>query len=660
MRGGSISFLTVTMPPMSPRSAILLLGTLVLSAHVAHYAVPPVVRPNPNVERAGLLRDGVLTVSLEAGQARWWRDGPHRPPVAIAAFSENGKAPLVPGPLIRVAAGTEIRISVRNSFAAPLTFLVPSAIRGDPKAPKRGDSVVIAPKATGMLTLHATVPGNYMYRALMPDKASQGTGVTGLLTGAIVVDTSGSRAADDRVFVIMATQDSTLNAFRDTVQGPSQPGAPVGRLIYTINGRSWPNTERINATVGDSLHWRVINASFLPHPMHLHGFYFRIDDFSGQSNLSRPTPGEMVVTQLLPPYTAMAMSWSPDRPGSWIFHCHLAVHLEPDSTSAEPNDPHMLGMVGLVLGITVGQHPGAQAASAPPSPVRHLRLIAEETPLGGANGTASAIPSMHFVLEENGHRVESKSDMSPELDLARGAPVSIMIVNRLNEPTSVHWHGIELQDSYMDGVMGFSGESGHRSPEIAPSDSFDARFTPPRSGTFMYHVHMDELRAEIGGLEGALIVRDSGTAPPADDYVFFLKGINGTLTVFNGPVEHPFEINGTANPDTILLHVGRPARLRFLNLSTVNTAPIAALTARPDSSLRGVTDTMTVRWRPLAKDGFDFPEAERQLRLASQYIGIGETYDFEYVPEHPGNLRLEIRRNGGQRNLLARVPIRVQ
>src|SRR6185437_15831474 len=125
----------------------------------------------------------------------------------------------------------------------------------------------------------------------------------GLLTGAIVVDASGSRTADDRVFVIMATQDSTLNAYRDTAQGPPQPGAPVGRVIYTINGRSWPNTERINATVGDSLHCRV-------------------DDFSGQSNFSRPTPGEMVVTQLLPPYTAMAMSWSPDRPGSWIFHCH--------------------------------------------------------------------------------------------------------------------------------------------------------------------------------------------------------------------------------------------------------------------------------------------------------------------------------------------------
>jgi FtsP/CotA-like multicopper oxidase with cupredoxin domain len=648
---------------MSSLSAIAVLGVLLMSAGSAPHDELPVVHPNPNLDRAGVLRDGILTVSLEARQTTWWADGPHRPPMVVAAFAEAGKAPLVPAPLIRVAQGTEVRVSVRNSLSAPLTFLIPAAIHGGQKLPKWTDSVVIAPKTTGTLTVRATTTGNYMYRALMPDKASKEIGVTGLLTGAIVVDTSGSPAAHDRVFVITAAQDSILNAYRDTVQGPPQPGAPVGRVLFMINGRSWPNTERIHATVGDSLRWRVINASWLPHPMHLHGFYYRIDEFSGQNNFSRPTPGEMVVTQLLPPYTAMSMSWSPDRPGNWIFHCHLAIHLEPDSISAEADDPHMMGMVGLVLGVDVAQRPGAQAAAPPAAPARRLRLIAVEAPLPGRKGVDNSVPSMRFDLEEHGQRVESKSDISPELDLTRGEPVSIMIVNRLSEPTSVHWHGIELQDSYMDGVMGFSGTGGHRSPEIAPGDSFEARFTPPRAGTFMYHVHMDEMRAEIGGLEGALIVRDSATAPSADDHVFFLKGINGRLRgsrLVPGESEHPFEINGTPNPDTIVLHIGRSARFRLLNLSTVNFAPVAWLTARPDSSLLGVDDTMTVQWRPLAKDGFDVPADARTLRPASQYIAIGETYDFEYVPTHAGNLRLEIRQNGRQRNLLARVPIRVE
>ena len=44
----------------------------------------------------------------------------------------------------------------------------------------------------------------------------------------------------------------------------------------------------------------------------------------------------------------------------------------------------------------------------------------------------------------------------PTIVLERGKPVSITVVNRLREPTAVHWHGIELE-SYFDGVADFSG-----------------------------------------------------------------------------------------------------------------------------------------------------------------------------------------------------------
>ena len=57
--------------------------------------------------------------------------------------------------------------------------------------------------------------------------------------------------------------------------------------------------------------------------------------------------------------------------------------------------------------------------------------------------------------------------------LARREPVSVMVVNALPEPTAVHWHGIE-PESYYDGVAGFSGSGGRRSPAIAPRDSFEA------------------------------------------------------------------------------------------------------------------------------------------------------------------------------------------
>jgi FtsP/CotA-like multicopper oxidase with cupredoxin domain len=260
---------------------------------------------------------------------------------------------------------------------------------------------------------------------------------------------------------------------------------------------------------------------------------------------------------------------------------------------------------------------------------------------------------MHFVLEERGRRVDTGRDFSPELDLVRGEPVAIMIVNRLPEPTSIHWHGIEIEDSYMDGAPGFSGSGTHLTPEIAPGDSFVARFTPPRAGTFMYHAHVDDVREQLGGLEGALIVRERGIALSNDDHVLFLKG-------YTDDAKHPLEMNGRADPDTIVLHTGQPARLRFINLSTVNPAPLIWLTARPDSAAQLVSDSMLVQWRLAAKDGFERPQPERELRLAREIVAVGETYDFEYEASRPGALRLEVRVNDRLHQLLIRVAIRVE
>jgi FtsP/CotA-like multicopper oxidase with cupredoxin domain len=336
------------------------------------------------------------------------------------------------------------------------------------------------------------------------------------------------------------------------------------RQVYSLNGRSWPGTERIAATAGDSLHWRVVNASFDNHPMHLHGFYYRVDWFDGPvaERQGRPAAGQMVVTQLMTPFSAMSMSWSPDRAGNWIFHCHFAIHLRPDSLLAAADDPHLRGMVGLVLDVNVAPHPGAPLVAAA-TPGRHFRLVAVAES-GGVSRSAGplydTLPPMRFVLDAQGRHTDTKRAYSAELDLIRGEAVAIMIVNRLDEPVAVHWHGIEIEDSYFDGVPGVSGAGTRLTPEIAPGDSFEARFTPPRSGTFMYHAHMDELLEQQAGLEGALIVRDSSDAPSPDDHAFFLKANH----LYTGA--YPAELNGELNPDTLVLHVGRPARFRLLNL----------------------------------------------------------------------------------------------
>ena len=61
--------------------------------------------------------------------------------------------------------------------------------------------------------------------------------------------------------------------------------------------------------------------------------------------------------------------------------------------------------------------------------------------------------------------------------------------------------------------------------------------------------------------------------------------------------------------------------------------------------LRGGTP---VRWRPLAKDGFDLPLFQQTPTWADQTVSIGETFDFEYTPRRPGEMRIEVRGGNGR------------
>src|SRR5829696_4449215 len=107
--GGSVSNLSHPLALRRLGFAILALG---------RHAVAPADRvvPNDNRVAAGVLRDGVLTLHLEARDGLWLPDGKDGPSVTLPMFAEVGHAPQNPGPLIRVPAGTTIRVSVRNSY----------------------------------------------------------------------------------------------------------------------------------------------------------------------------------------------------------------------------------------------------------------------------------------------------------------------------------------------------------------------------------------------------------------------------------------------------------------------------------------------------------------------------------------------------------------
>lgn len=98
----------------------------------------------------------------------------------------------------------------------------------------------------------------------------------------------------------------------------------------------------------------------------------------------------------------------------------------------------------------------------------------------------------------------------PLLRIKKGEELKVRLVNKLPQPTTLHWHGVRVPNA-MDGVAGLTQKL------VAPGESFDYRFTPPDSGLYWYHPHILPQQAEqLGrGLYGVLIVDER--EPPRVD-----------------------------------------------------------------------------------------------------------------------------------------------
>lgn len=579
------------------------------------------VTANDNRQAAGTLRDGVLTVRLEARVGEWHPDGDDAPGVDVPAFAEAGKPPQIPGPLIRVVAGTRVAATVRNGL--PNDTLVVHGLYARDADGRAGAPIELAPGQERTVEFLLATPGTYYYwGTTMRRPLHYRVHEDSQLTGAIVVDPAGAKLADDRVFII--------GMLTDTVGG----AMPHGRKqeLAVINGRSWPNTERLSYTVGDTVRWRIINASGDLHPMHLHGFYFRIDSKGNEAADTTYTESdrERAVTELLGLGATMGMTWVPERDGNWAFHCHIAEHIEPRGSlgtlplrAATHGANHAAqAMGGLVLGIHVSPRGGQPSTAGRAAPGRHrFRLVVEE------RANDSAATGLRFALGDGASPLvrDSVGRLGPAIVVKVGEPVAVNVVNRSSHPTAVHWHGLEVE-SYFDGIGGWSGSPGRLAPVIAPNDSFQARFTPPRAGTFIYHSHVDEGRQQPAGLIGPIIVLDeSDRYDPATDLVAVVSSPADSLDERRSVL-----INGRLDPVPLEVKVGTTYRLRLINITT----------ARPGIFVELRRDSSMISWRPLARDGAELPARQKVMRRAEQQLTIGQTRDFEITPREAGDLRL--------------------
>jgi FtsP/CotA-like multicopper oxidase with cupredoxin domain len=221
--------------------------------------------------------------------------------------------------------------------------------------------------------------------------------------------------------------------------------------------------------------------------------------------------------------------------------------------------------------------------------VKVFELTADETKWEVSPGEVLDVMAYNGVLP------------GPQINADLGDRVRIILHNKLDQPTTLHFHGVRVPNA-MDGVPVLTQDP------VMPGESFTYEFTLRNSGTHMYHPHFNATEQITEGLLGAFVVSD-----PSDPEV----AIDQTLVLNDGPLG--FTINGKGFPATapIVVSQGETFRIRYMN---------EGLQIHP-MHLHGLVQ------RVIAKDGYRLAQP---YRVDTLMVAPGERYDVLVRADAPG------------------------
>lgn len=291
-----------------------------------------------------------------------------------------------------------------------------------------------------------------------------------------------------------------------------------------------------------------------------------------------------------------------------------------------PGMPMVPGLVGLVPPVTPFM-PGAgiDAAHVPAaraSAVVHLKdgdtLDLTATFVRRTIGTRS------FVMYGFNGEVPG-----PLIRVPQNATIIVRFHNQIDLPSSVHWHGVRL-DNHYDGVPGVTQEA------VAPGGSFTYRVHFPDAGIYWYHPHFREDIEQALGLFGNMLVDspDSSYYSPANaEHVLVFDDllVNGDSIIpygkeapdfaLMGRVGNVLFVNGQAR-DTVHAHVGDVVRFYLTNTASSRTFNL---------SFGGA---------PIKLLASDVSRFEREAMVPSVPIAPAERYVVEVRFPHAGQYAL--------------------
>ena len=198
---------------------------------------------------------------------------------------------------------------------------------------------------------------------------------------------------------------------------------------------------------------------------------------------------------------------------------------------------------------------------------QHYTLVAREAPISIVPGTTS--PGMAF----NG------GYPAPIIRVKQNEPVRIDFINQLKEPSTVHWHGIRI-DNRMDGVPHLTQQP------VMPGEQFSYEFICPDAGTFWYHPHINSLQQLGRGLTGLLIVEEATPTKYQTDICVemrdwhiaddgnFLPMSNPRQAARMGTLGNVKTINAKDKP-VIEVPAGQLTRLRLANIDNTRVYTVS-------------------------------------------------------------------------------------
>jgi Multicopper oxidase len=194
----------------------------------------------------------------------------------------------------------------------------------------------------------------------------------------------------------------------------------------------------------------------------------------------------------------------------------------------------------------------------------------------------------------------------PTIRVTQGDKVRAIFTNNLKETTGVHFHGVEFDNFFMDGVPFVTQKP------FAPGESFTYEFTANRPGTLMYHSHHNATDQVGRGLLGGFVVDPA--KPSADDKY------DREYSWISNDVLGGFTINGHGFPAVvpILVAVGETVRVRFMN----------------EGIMYHPFHSHGYKMKVVARDGY--PLGQNAYYADTITVGPGERWDVNITAERIG------------------------